>query len=287
MMNQKYKGILCILTSAFCFATMNMFVRLAGDLPSIEKSFFRNFVAMIISFLLIVKNNDGFKWNKDNLSLMMVRAIAGTVGILGNFYAIDHLMLSDATMLNKLSPFFAIIFSIFLMNEKVSLSQSLIVICAFIGALFVVKPTFDNVNLLAAAIGFLGGLGAGLAYTCVRKLGTKGEKSSRIVFFFSTFSCLVTFPYILFAYEPMTVLQLICLLCAGLAAAGGQFAVTAAYTYAPAKEISVYDYSQVIFAALYGLIMFGQIPDSLSIIGYLIIILMAIVMFIYNKRKEN
>ena len=85
----------------------------------------------------------------------------------------------------------------------------------------------------------------------------------------------------------MTVLQLICLLCAGLAAAGGQFAVTAAYTYAPAKEISVYDYSQVIFAALYGLIMFGQIPDSLSIIGYLIIILMAIVMFIYNKRKTK
>ena len=94
----------------------------------------------------------------------------------------------------------------------------------------------------------------------------------------------IVISYIFFVYS---LFKLICLLCAGLAAAGGQFAVTAAYTYAPAKEISVYDYSQVIFAALYGLIMFGQIPDSLSIIGYLIIILMAIVMFIYNKRKEN
>ena len=286
-MNTKYKGILCILTSAFCFATMNMFVRLSGDLPSIEKSFFRNFVAMIISFLMIIRNNDGFRWEKGNSTLMFVRAFAGTIGILGNFYAVDHLMLSDATMLNKMSPFFAIIFSIFLMKEKVSLSKALIVLGAFIGALFVVKPTFSNVNLFAAGIGFVGGVGAGLAYTCVRKLGTRGEKGSRIVFYFSLFSCLVTLPYMLFDFHPMTFNQLILLLLAGASAAGGQFAITAAYTYAPAKEISVYDYSQVIFAAIYGFIMFNQIPDAYSFLGYLIIIAMAIVMFWYNNRKPD
>ena len=286
-MNTKYKGILCILTSAFCFATMNMFFSLSGDLPSIEKSFFRNFVAMIISFLMIIRNKDGFRWEKGNSTLMFVRAFAGTIGILGNFYAVDHLMLSDATMLNKMSPFFAIIFSIFLMKEKVSLSQALIVLGAFIGALFVVKPTFSNVNLFAAGIGFVGGVGAGLAYTCVRKLGTRGEKGSRIVFYFSLFSCLVTLPYMLFDFHPMTFNQLILLLLAGASAAGGQFAITAAYTYAPAKEISVYDYSQVIFAAIYGFIMFNQIPDAYSFLGYLIIIAMAIVMFWYNNRKPD
>ena len=286
-MNTKYKGILCILTSAFCFATMNMFVRLSGDLPSIEKSFFRNFVAMIISFLMIIRNKDGFRWEKGNSTLMFVRAFAGTIGILGNFYAVDHLMLSDATMLNKMSPFFAIIFSIFLMKEKVSLSQALIVLGAFIGALFVVKPTFSNVNFFAAGIGFIGGVGAGLAYTCVRKLGTRGEKGSRIVFYFSLFSCLVTLPYMLLDFHPMTFNQLILLLLAGASAAGGQFAITAAYTYAPAKEISVYDYSQVIFAAIYGFIMFNQIPDAYSFLGYLIIIAMAIVMFWYNNRKPD
>ena len=286
-MNTKYKGILCILTSAFCFATMNMFVRLSGDLPSIEKSFFRNFVAMIISFLMIIRNKDGFRWGKGNSTLMFIRAFAGTIGILGNFYAVDHLMLSDATMLNKMSPFFAIIFSIFLMKEKVSISQASIVLGAFIGALFVVKPTFSNVNLFAAGIGFIGGVGAGLAYTCVRKLGTRGEKGSRIVFYFSLFSCLVTLPYMLFDFHPMTFNQLILLLLAGASAAGGQFAITAAYTYAPAKEISVYDYSQVIFAAIYGFIMFNQIPDAYSFLGYLIIIAMAIVMFWYNNRKPD
>ena len=266
---------------------MNMFVRLSGDLPSIEKSFFRNFVAMIISFLMIIRNKDGFRWGKGNSTLMFVRAFAGTIGILGNFYAVDHLMLSDATMLNKMSPFFAIIFSIFLMKEKVSISQASIVLGAFIGALFVVKPTFSNVNLFAAGIGFIGGVGAGLAYTCVRKLGTRGEKGSRIVFYFSLFSCLVTLPYMLFDFHPMTFNQLILLLLAGASAAGGQFAITAAYTYAPAKEISVYDYSQVIFAAIYGFIMFNQIPDAYSFLGYLIIIAMAIVMFWYNNKKPD
>ena len=66
--------------------------------------------------------------------------------------------------------------------------------------------------------------------------------------------------------------QLLCLCGAGLTAAGGQLAITAAYTYAPAKEISVYDYTQVIFAAIWGFIIFGQRPDIFSVIGYVIII---------------
>ena len=71
---------------------------------------------------------------------------------------------------------------------------------------------------------------------------------------------------------------------AGLSAAGGQFGITAAYTYAPAKEVSVYDYSQIIFAAGLGFIVFGDVPDVYSFIGYGIIILMAIIMFAYNNN---
>ena len=100
-----------IILSAFCFALMNTFVRLAGDLPSIQKSFFRNFIAAIFAAVMIVKSGTSFRWNKGNLPDLLVRAIAGTVGILCNFYAVDHLVLSDASMLNKMSPFFVIIFS--------------------------------------------------------------------------------------------------------------------------------------------------------------------------------
>lgn len=96
----------------------------------------------------------------------------------------------------------------------------------------------------------------------------------------------MTLPYIILNYEPMTLRQLLFLIGAGVAAAGGQFGITSAYCYASAKEISVYDYSQLIFAMLLGFVLFGQIPDVLSVVGYVIIIAAAVVMFIYNKNKE-
>ena len=74
---------------------------------------------------------------------------------------------------------------------------------------------------------------------------------------------------------------------AGLSAAGGQFTITSAYCYAPAKDVSVYDYSQIIFAAALGFMVFGQIPDLLSWIGYFIIVAMAVLMFVYNKNASN
>lgn len=284
---KRYKGIICIIMSAFCFALMSFFVRMAGDLPPIQKSFFRNFVAAIFAGIILVKNGVPFHCKKENLGYMLGRSICGTIGILCNFYAVDHLVLADASMLNKMSPFFAVIFSYFLLKEKITVPQGLFVIGAFVGSLFVIKPTFSNMDLLPSLIGLCGGIGAGAAYTMVRKLGERGEKGPFIVFFFSTFSCVVTLPWLLFDYHPMSLAQIGILLFAGLSAAGGQFSITAAYCYAPAREISVYDYSQIIFSAGLGFFFFEQIPDLLSWIGYAVICLMAVAMFLYNNRRTE
>ena len=284
---KRYKGIICIIMSAFCFALMSFFVRMAGDLPPIQKSFFRNFVAAIFASVILMKNGVPFHCKKENLGYMLGRSICGTIGILCNFYAVDHLVLADASMLNKMSPFFAVIFSYFLLKEKITVPQGLFVIGAFVGSLFVIKPTFSNMDLLPSLIGLCGGIGAGAAYTMVRKLGEGGEKGPFIVFFFSTFSCVVTLPWLLFDYHPMSLAQIGILLFAGLSAAGGQFSITAAYCYAPAREISVYDYSQIIFSAGLGFFFFEQIPDLLSWIGYAVICLMAVAMFLYNNRRTE
>lgn len=283
----QYKGILFIIISAFCFALMNLFVRMAGDLPSIQKSFFRNFVAAIFACVILFKDRTPFRCKRENLKYMLMRSIFGTLGILCNFYAVDHLMLADASMLNKMSPFFAVIFSLLVLKEKVTIPQALMVAGAFLGSLFVIKPTWMNLDLFPSLIGLLGGMGAGAAYTMVRKLGQEGEKGPFIVFFFSTFSCVVTLPWLIFDYHPMSIVQFGILLMAGLAAAGGQFSITAAYCYAPAREISVYDYSQILFSAGLGFFIFGQIPDLFSWIGYLIICTMAVLMFLYNKNNEE
>lgn len=287
-MSNKYKGILLILGSAFCFTFMNAFVRLAGELPFVQKSFFRNIVALIFALVVLLKNRISLRpQNKSNLKFLIIRSICGTVGVLCNFYAVDHLVLSDASMLNKMSPFFVIIFSYIFLREKTTVLQALGIVAAFLGALLIIKPSFNLTEFLPSLVGFLGGVGAGAAYTTTRYLGNNGEKGSYIVFFFSLFSCIIILPVVILDFVPMSLQQVCMLLLAGLFAAGGQFCITGAYKFAPGKEISVYDYSQVVFSALLGFVLFSQIPDSLSIMGYVIIFAVAVLMFLYNNFYQS
>ena len=266
-------GVLFILGAALCFALMNLFVNLAGDLPVMQKVFFRNLIASVAVFFLLLFQKEKFRiHSKECLFWLFLRSFVGFLGVILNFYAIDTIgSISDASILNKLSPFFAILFSVFLLKEKPRLYEIGFVALAFLGALFVVKPTFTAASLPALA-GVLSGASAGFAYSCVRILGTKGERGMMTVFFFSAFSTLVALPFFIAFYEPMTPFQLFALLMAGVSATGGQFFITAAYRFAPAKEIAVFDYSQVLFAAVLGFLFLDQLPDLFSLAGYGIII---------------
>lgn len=265
------KGILFILLSAFFFCLMSVFVRLAGDVPTMQKAFFRNIVAAVLAAILLARSKSGFSFQRKNLPDLLLRSSIGTAGILCNFWAVDHLRIADANILNKLSPFFAILMSIFILKEKPNRIEWLSVLLAFIGAAFVAKPS-AGIASFPALIAILGGFTAGTAYTYVRKLGLEGERGPVVVMFFSAFSTLVLLPNLLLHYHPMTMKQLIFLIFAGMSAAGGQLSITTAYQNAPARDISVFDYSQVVYAAIFGLILFGEIPDVWSIVGYVIII---------------
>lgn len=280
-MSQKNQGIMYIIMAAFFFACMSFFIRKAGDLPTMQKGFFRNVVAMFAAAVMLLRTEDEFKIKKGSIPSLLMRAICGTIGLICNYYAIDHMNISDANILNKLAPFFAIIMSALILNEYANRFEWSMVIVAFIGALFVVKPTLD-MKCIPAVVAAIGGLGAGTAYTFVRKLGKQGERGPVIVMFFSTFSCIITLPFVIFDFHPMTLMQLIYLLIAGICAAAGQFTVTQAYAKAPAKDISVFDYSQVLFAAILGFLFLNQIPDIYSIIGYIIIIGAAIIKWIHR-----
>lgn len=284
-MNSRTKGIIYIIIAAFGFSMMSVFVHLSGDLPSFQKAFFRNAVAFLVVGGVMAKNKIGFIPEKQNLPPLIFRALFGTAGIVCNFYAIDHLVLADANMLNKLSPFFSIIFSALLLDEKPTPVQVAGVLTAFVGSMLIIKPSFSGYGFVPALIGACGGLGAGIAYTFVRVLGKRGENSLRIIFFFSGFSCLVCLPFMIINPSPMSAKSLICLICAGISACIGQFGITQAYLLAPAKEISVYDYTQVIFAAALGYFIFNQIPDFASVIGYCLICGAGVAMFFYNKRR--
>ena len=280
------KAIGYIVLSAFCFAAMSAFVRLAGDLPTMEKVIFRNAIAALVAWIILLRSRQPVGVERKHIPDLLLRSICGTIGLICNFYAVDHMNIGDAQALNKLSPFFAIIASIFLLKEKPEKYDWAAVCIAFGGALLVVRPGFTLVPL-PALIATLGGLGAGVAYTLVRRLGQKGVKGPFVVMFFSTFSSLVCLPFFITNYQSMTMSQFFCLLAAGICAAGGQLTVTAAYMYAPAKEISVFDYTSVIFAALWGLLLFGQLPDLWSFLGYALIIGAAFFRWSRSRREEK
>ena len=265
------KGILFILSAAFFFSLMTVFVRLSGDVPTMQKAFFRNIVAAFLAAFILKRSGEKLYIPRTSLMDMFLRCSVGTMGILCNFWAVDHMRIADANILNKLSPFFAILMSIFILKERPNRVEWLSVLLAFIGAAFVAKPG-AGIASFPALVAILGGFTAGTAYTYVRKLGLSGVKGPVIVFSFSVFSTLILLPNILLNYHPMSVKQFVFLVLAGCSAAIAQLSVTAAYQNAPARDISVFDYSQVVYAAMFGFLLWGEIPDAWSFLGYAIII---------------
>lgn len=287
-MKRKNIGILLIIGAAAGFAFMNLFVNISGDLPVFQKAFFRNLIACLIASVGILRNPSVLKTARGNVSGILYRSFFGLLGVILNFYAISELSsISDASLLNKLSPFFAMIFSIFILKEKAKKVEWFIVMLAFVGAVFVIKPSMSP-EVVPALAGAFGGMCAGLAYTFVRKVTTNGTDGSVVVFAFSFLSTIALLPLAILEFKPMSGMQLFYLIMAGVSAAVGQYCITFAYKFAPAKEISVFDYTQVIFAAVLGYFILGQTIDVYSVIGYIIIISAAVIRWRYNMKKvEN
>ncbi|EKU48537.1 DMT family transporter [Staphylococcus massiliensis] len=283
-MNSKLKGIIAILISAIGFSFMAVFFRLSGDLPVFQKSLARNLVAMFIPLFFILKYKQPFFGKLSSQPLLFSRSTLGLLGVLLNIYAIDHMVLSDADILMKLNPFWTILLSLIFLHEKVRKYQWIAMIIAILGMLLIVKPEFSS-SVIPAIGGLLSGIFAASAYTCVRALSAK-EKPYTIVFYFSFFSVIALIPFVIFTYEPMTTKQILLLIGAGLSAAVGQIGITVAYSYAPAKDISIFTYASIIFTAVFGFFLFNETPDPFAIAGYVIILGASYYMFQKARRSR-
>ena len=278
--NNILKGILCIIIAGFGFALMSLFVKLSGDLPSMQKGFFRNIIAVFISSIPLIKHWKVINIPRNNTGWLVLisRSVFGTIGLVLNFYAISHISLADSSIIQKLSPFIIIILSYIFFKEEMTKFQVFAIIIAFIGITLIIKPSGNNIISMGALAALLGALCAGIAYTCVRYLGTHNISGEFIIFFFSSLSSLMLLPYLILDYRTMTYYQLLMLLLAGISATIGQYGVTFAYKFDAAKNISVFDYSQVLFSGIFGYMFFGEFPDFQSLIGYIIVISVGIVL---------
>lgn len=285
VLNPKIKGIIAILISAIGFSFMSVFFRLSGDLPVFQKSLARNLVAMFIPLFFIFKYKQPMFGKLSSQPLLISRSTLGLIGVLLNIYALDHMVLSDADTLMKLNPFWTILLCFIFLHEKVRKYQISAMIVAILGMLLIVKPEFSS-SFIPALIGLLSGIFAASAYTCVRALSTR-EAPYTIVFYFSLFSVVVLIPFSIVTFEPMSKLQVLYLFGAGLSAAVGQIGITLAYSFAAAKDISIFTYASIVFTAIFGFILFGETPDLLSTIGYVVIISASYYMFEKARRESN
>jgi drug/metabolite transporter (DMT)-like permease len=282
-MSNKTKAVFCMLISALGFTFMSVTVKYVTGIPLFEKVFFRNLISLGVAFFMLKKSSAPMFGRRENQLALLARSSFGLAGVVLNFYAIANLTLADSSMLGKLSPIFVTIMACIFLKEKIDNKQILSIIVTFLGALLVIKPEF-SLEMLPSLAGILSAAASGVAYTLLRYLKDK-ESPDTIIFYFSLISVVFTAPFALAEYVQPTFIQLGLLLATGVFASVGQFGITYAYKYAKATEVSIYNYSAIVFGIILGFIFFGEIPDTLSLLGGAIIIAVAFYIFKHNQKK--
>ncbi len=267
-MNEKKYAVMMMLISSSAFALMGLFVKLTPGIMATQKAIFRTATVMIISYIILRKKYKKIPKVK-NLKWLVFRSAFGSVGIVLNYYALEHLLLSDASIIFRLSTILVLVFSFVFLRESLSKKHVIPIITGFLGLLFVIRPSFNS-SMIDYLIALLGVISASFAYMSLRILG-KTEDTNMVVFFFSAFSSLVLIPFLIYDFKPLSIKEVVFLTLAGVFATIGQYGITLAYKYAPAKEVSIYNYIGVVFSGILEFIIFSTAPDIISIFGYIII----------------
>lgn len=284
---QKSRGIALIVTSSFFFALMSAFVSMAGELPFFQKALFRNAVAMAVSGVLLLARRTPVRVPAGCGWPLASRIACGMVGVFCNYYAIDHLLLASSNSLNKLSPFFAILFAAVFLKERVSRAQMGCIALALAGSGLLILPGLKTLGF-ASCVALLGGVASGGAHVSLRALRRGADvDGSVIVFLFCLVSTAAALVPSLLCWEPMSAGQVLCMLLAGSACTAAQYALTGAYRYAPPRDISIYDSSQIVFSGLLGYILFRQVPGAVSLAAYGLIILASALLFFHYRKEQR
>ena len=269
MIKNHTKAMIYMLVSTMAFALMSITVKYLSEVPLFQKVLFRNSVSLLVAFLVIKKSGASIFGKLENQFLLLTRSLFGLAGVVLIFYAISHLTLADSSIFMRLSPVWVTVFAAIFLNEKISKIQLIALFIAFSGAIMVIKPGF-NLTLVPALSGLLASICAGSAYTLVSYL-KKYERPETIVFYFSFVSVIVTIPIVALDFYRPSLIELLSLFLTGGFAAIGQLSLTNAYRLTRASDVSVYNYTGIIFATFLGFIIWQEVPDIFTIAGALLI----------------
>lgn len=283
--NNRQIAVVYMLLSALSLCIMQIFVKLtAGKIPVMQQVFFRNFITIFVALYFVKKSKAKYLGSRENQPLLIGRSILGFLGVVMYFYATNNMIVTDATILHKSSPFFVTIFSCIFLKEKLNKVQVPCLLVAFLGAILVVKPQLNS-SVFPAIIGLLSAVAAGGAYTLISYIRDR-EHPMTIVLHFSVLSSLLCIPFMIADFVIPSSEEMIMLLCIGIFAGIGQIMLTLSYRYAKASEVSIYNFSSIVFSGILGFVVFRELPDYLSIIGSGFVIAAALILFVYSKKEH-
>lgn len=281
-MERENKAVLCMLASALSFAIMQFFVkRTSGTVGVWLQVFMRNAVIMLLMLGMARFDLEQFKVTKKKKALFL-RCFCGFMGVISYFYATRNLNLSDASALNKTSSFFVILFSLIILKKQIHGENILAMMIAFIGVLFIIKPSF-SLEVIPALIGLSSAAFSGLAYLMISYIG-EDISSNVIIFYFGAFSCLISLPLAFPDIAGLNLREFLNLFAIGLFAGGGQWFITRAYKLGEPNRISIYSFTSILFSTLLGAIILREHLDPLSAIGIVLILIAAYYNHQYNLR---
>ncbi len=267
----RLQGIALMVLAGIAFAAMAALVKCSRRLPVVELVFLRSVFALAALAALLVRHR---RWPRaSNRTLLLVRTICGLVAVGTYFYAIAHLDLAIASLLNQTSPVFVVSLAWFVPGERPAKSTTLLVLLAMFGCALLLSPgwTVPGFDAVAGLVGLSSGILSALAYTSVRLL-RKTDRAIDIVFYFTTSALLVTAPFTALEFVRPSPLEWGSMAGAGLAAAVGQLFMTKAYQVERAAVVSPFIYTCVLVSALFGLLFWGETPTPLAALGGLLIV---------------
>ena len=265
-------GILLRVGAMAVLSCLSALVKWTGErgIPVFEIILFRNLFAFVPLGLYIWRTT-GFEVLKTRRPFgHLTRSTIGLTGMLCGFSAVQHLPLTEATALQFTSPLFMTALSALLLGEVVGRHRWAAVMVGFIGVLLMARPIPGEMDVTGVTLGILSALGAAGAMVAIRQISDT-ERGPTIVFYFTLGGVALGLAGSAFHWVTPDPLTLAMLILAGLIGGVGQLLLTEALRNAPIGVVAPFDYTQLVWAALLGLVIWGELPHPLTLVGAVIV----------------
>lgn len=285
-MNSNVKGALLALVAFGIFSTHDVFIKVLGGLYSpIQIVFFSVLFSFPLATLFLLRDSTSGTLIPKHPYWMLGRTVAAVVTGFSAFYAFSVLPLAQVYAIIFASPLLITILAIPILGEKVRLRRGLAVLVGLCGVMIVLQPGQAEFELghLAALCAAIGGAFASII---VRKIGRE-ERTVVIMLYPMMANFIVMGALLGTVYKPMPIEHLGMIAVIALFAwAAGRFLI-AGYNAGEAVIVAPMQYSQILWAAVYGAIFFDEVPGLWTIVGSAVIIASGLYIVLRESKSDT